>query len=121
MKSTWGYFKNIGCIADKVTLSGQTSFQVFNTFKNRIYIENFSYKGTYTSTPPPTSLSSYNGKEIINSYLQSNYVDPLRIITSNVGLFWTFLISIILFFALVPARISKRIWRIRLNPKEKST
>jgi hypothetical protein len=71
-------------------------------------MENFTYKGTYTAIPPPTSLSPYNAKEIMNAYLQTNYVDPIKTITSNLGLLWTFLISTILFFALAPTRISKR-------------
>ena len=115
MKSTWGYFESIGGIADQLSMSGQTSFKLFNTFTNRIYMENFSYTGTYTASPPPTSLSSYNSKEIITAYLQSGYVNPLRTITSNLGLLWTFLVAIILFFALVPTRISKRFWPPKLK------
>ena len=120
MKSTWKYFASSGCIADKITISGEASFQVFNTVKNRIYTESFSYKGKYTASPLPDSLRPDNAKELINSYLQTNYVDPLKTITSNFGILWTMLIAIVLFFALAPLKTMKCLGLPRFHFKRKT-
>jgi hypothetical protein len=120
MKSTWKYFLDSSCIADKITISGEISFQVFNTVKNRIYMESFSYKGKYVAFPLPTYLRPDNAEEQIDSYLQTNYVNPLKTITSNFGILWTILIAIVLFFALVPLKAMRRPMLPRFHFKRKT-
>jgi hypothetical protein len=102
MKSTWGYFDEIKCFADKLTIYGGASFKVFNSFESRIYIELFSYYGNYYSLPIPQFLSQSYAKQQIERYLRANYVDPLQILTTPTGTLWTITIIVILLIVVIP-------------------
>jgi hypothetical protein len=124
MKSTWKYFLDSDCIADKIIISGQTSFQIFNTVKNRIYIDPFNYKGQYVSYPLMDSLTPSNAKRLMGDYLSYDYVNPLKTIMSNFGIIWTVLIAFILFFTLAPKNLWRLIsqrFRFNKNPVQKGT
>ncbi|MCJ7770411.1 hypothetical protein MUP37_02415, partial [Candidatus Bathyarchaeota archaeon] len=93
MKSTWGIFQEIGCIADNITITGATSFDVFNSMNNRTYIQSFRYAGAYTSNPFPPDLSQNYARTHIDNYLVENNVDLLEVMTSPIALVWTLIIT----------------------------
>ncbi|MBS7281383.1 MAG: LamG domain-containing protein [Candidatus Freyarchaeota archaeon] len=102
MRSTWGYFDEIKCFADNLTISGGASFRIFNSFETRIYIELFSYCGGYNSFPIPQFLSQPYAKQQIERYMRANYVSPLQILTTPMGTLWTITIIAILLIGLIP-------------------
>jgi len=110
MKSTWGYFNELKCRSDKLTIFGGVLFKIFNTFGNRIYMESFSYYGNYNAFPTPQWLSQPHIKQQIERYMKCNYVSPLQILTTPIGTLWTITITVALLIGLLPfAR--KRIYR----------
>jgi len=122
MKSTWGYFSESFCTANKIVISGHVSFKIFNTVKNRIYLESFSYKGQYTAFPFPTYFRPDYAKKMVELYLQANYVDPVKVIQTTLGIIWTMIIIIVLMLTLFPSKIiqtfhliQKRIFKITTN------
>lgn len=119
MKSTWGYFFESHCNAEKITISGQTFFEIFNTVKNRIYLETFSYEGEYTVFPFPEYLRPDYAKEMIKNYIKTNYVDHAKTVASISGAIWTLIIVVLLFFALTPPKTIKRAMLSKFHFKEK--
>jgi len=108
MKSTWRYFYEIRCSAEKLIISGKVSFKVFNSFTNIIYMESFTYSGKYIALPFPSYLRPDYAKEQIKDYLRDNNVDPLSVITSVYGILWHFTI-IVLLLKLLSVKIKVRI------------
>jgi len=105
MKSTWGYFSEIRCSAEKLTISGNTSFRIFNSFESRIYIESFMYTGKYKAFPFPTYLRPDYTKEQIKNYLKTNYVSPLSAVATPLGIIWTIIVATVLLLRLVSVRV----------------
>jgi hypothetical protein len=105
MKSTWGYFSEIKCTAEKLIISGNISFRIFNSFKSRIYMESFVYRGKYMAVPFPTYLRPDYAKEQIKNYLKTNYISPLSAMTTPPGILWTSIFTTILLLRLVLVRI----------------
>lgn len=102
MKSTWGYFREIKCSAERIIISGESSFKIFNTFKNRIYIESFNYDGKYKAYPFPTYLRQDYAKEMIEYYWKVNHENPLDVLTSPYGIVWTLIIIVLIVYKLAP-------------------
>jgi hypothetical protein len=101
MKSSWGYFREIQCMADNLTISGGTSFQTFNTFSKRIYATNFSYSGKYAAYPLPNYIRADNARALIDRYLKANYLSPLSVITTPIGIGWVLLSTSLLIIVLL--------------------
>ncbi|MDI6846753.1 MAG: LamG domain-containing protein [Candidatus Bathyarchaeia archaeon] len=112
MKSSWGYFSEIYCIAEKLTISGEASFKIFNTFGGRLFMDSIAYIGTYEAVPFPDFLRQDYAKEMIERYWQTNYVDPVKAIASPFGIVWTLIIAIILVIKQAPSKA--RAWNRRL-------
>ncbi|MEM4677487.1 MAG: hypothetical protein QXY55_06320 [Candidatus Korarchaeota archaeon] len=96
MKSTWGYFREIRCSAERLIISGESLFKIFNTFENRIYIESFNFDGKYKAYPFPTYLRQDYAKEMIERYWKNNHENPLDVLTSPPGIVWTLIIIVVL-------------------------
>jgi len=105
MKSSWGYFDEIMCTAEKITIDGNTSFRIFNSFESRIYMESFVYTGKYAAFPIPTYLRPDYAKEQIEDYYRVNYVDPLSTVATPLGTTWTIIIVVALLIILVSVRV----------------
>jgi hypothetical protein len=100
MKSSWEYFRQISCIADDLTVSGEIAFTVADSYDLRVYIINLTYSGYFNAVPEPTYLRTDYVKNQINNYLDSNYISPLEVILTPVGAFWVILNLICLFILL---------------------
>jgi hypothetical protein len=98
MKSTWGYFSEIKCTAEKLIISGNISFRIFNSFKSRIYMESFVYEGKYIAVPFPTYLRPDYAKEQIKNYLKTNHISPLGAMTTPLGILWALVIILVIIF-----------------------
>jgi len=101
MKATWKYFYDSDCIADKIEISGKTSFQIFNSFTNRIYMDPFSYNGQYQAFPSVGYLRPDNAKELMNHYSVTHNIDLSETILSVLGIVWTITIGVFGFIILV--------------------
>jgi hypothetical protein len=110
MKSTWGYFSEIKCAAEKLTMSGNISFRIFNSFKSRIYIESFVYKGKYVAFPFPIYLRSDYAKEQIKNYFKTNYISPLSAVATPLGIVWISTFTMVLLLRLVSVRVRVALW-----------
>lgn len=114
MRSTWGYFYEIKCFAEKLTISGTTSFQIFNSFKSRIYIESFVYTGKYVAFPFPIYLRPDYAKEQIKNYFKTNYISPLSAVATPLGIIWTSIVIAVLLLRLASVRVRVALqWRRR--------
>jgi hypothetical protein len=89
MKSTWRYFSEIKCSAKKLVIIGSVSFNIFNSFKERIYLENFNYSGKYKAYPFPLYLRPDYARNQIDRYYQVNNIDVFNVISSSPGIIWT--------------------------------
>jgi hypothetical protein len=89
MKSSWGYFSEIRCSAEKLVIIGNVSFNIFNSFKERIYLENFNYSGKYKVYPFPLYLRPDYARSQIDKYYQTNNIDVFNVISSPLGIIWT--------------------------------
>jgi hypothetical protein len=99
MKSSWGYFRKISCMADNLTISGTTSFNVANTFANRVYVINLAYSGHYVSYPEPDYVRADYLRTQIDDYYNENFVSPWNVIITPIGICWIFVnISLLAFF-----------------------
>lgn len=108
MKSSWGYFTQISCMSDNLTISGTTSFNVANTFANRVYAINLSYSGHYVSYPEPDYVRADYLRTQIDDYYAHTYISPWSIILTPIGIFWAFVnVFLLIFF----------IWKDKLRLK----
>jgi hypothetical protein len=97
MKSTWTYFHELQCNAKRLVINGNVSFYVFNSFKERIYLEDFSYSGKYKAEPFPQYLRPDYAREQINSYFRTNNIDFFNVLTSPLGMIWTLILTFCFF------------------------
>ncbi len=109
MKSTWGYFYEIRCTTERLSISGKVSMNIFNSFKSRLYIDPFEYAGEYEAYPYPEYLRQDYAKNQILEHYEVNHVDPIKVVSSSLGITWTLIIIIasILIFLLEKRRGAK--------------
>ena len=94
MRSSWGYFSEIRCFAERLVMTGNVSFKVFNSFEDRIYIEQFSLIGGYIAYPFSQSLRKDIFRIQMQQYISANYISPVEVILSMPGLIWATLVLV---------------------------
>ena len=78
------YFKEIGGIDSKLTIKGEGSFKIVNTFCSKhIYIKEFTYTGKYNTTDSHKTI-----REIILEYLKSHNIQLSEVIQTPLGVTW---------------------------------
>ena len=115
VRSTWGYFYEFDCEAERMVILGNISSKIFNTVKSRIYMEQFSYVGKIEAYPAPQYLRSDYARKQITDYLNINYVDPMEVVRSPAGLIWSLIIVIVFIAELRMRSYRKFQLRIRLR------
>ena len=87
-------------VLPSLSIEGVVSFKVVSTFENRIYIENFTYRGGLC--PKEFSL-----KELMDEYIKNHDISILSVLLHPLGLLWSFTI-----IPIIVLMFSKRVRRL---------
>ncbi|MGE5533258.1 MAG: hypothetical protein ACM3UN_02785 [Bacillota bacterium] len=112
MKSSWTYFREIGCVADNLTISGSVSFKVANTFSTRVYTSDFQYSGPFSVYPPKDNLDPNTIREQIDTYFGLVNISLLTLMVTPFGFLWS-IINLVLLCAVWRKDAASLITRVK--------